>query len=141
MWPAQSSRWLSSVSEACYSIMGQAVCGCLRGHTRSPSGVTTYCQRGPSQIPWETAAFLFIPAIGCRLSAGPPLRQRPVTGSGLFCYLPCLSQFQTWELTRLGVRQTFRTSEGTSYRVLAQGAIFAAVLLCSENNLSPLGQE
>lgn len=45
------------------------------------------------------------------------------------------------ELTRLGLRQTFRTSEGTSYRVLAQGAIFTAVLLCSENNLSPLGQE
>lgn len=44
-----------------------------------------------------------------------------------------------WELTRLGVRQTF--GEGTSYRVLAQGAVFAAVLLCSENNLSPLGQE
>lgn len=45
-----------------------------------------------------------------------------------------------WELTRLGVGQTFRTSEGTSYRVLTQGAIFAAVLLCSENNLSHSGR-
>lgn len=43
-----------------------------------------------------------------------------------------------WGLTRLGVRKTCRTIEGTSDRALAQGAIFPAVLLCSKNNLSPL---
>lgn len=132
MWPAPSSRYLSSVSEPCYH--GTGLRG-LPGHTRSPSGVTTYCQKGPSQIPWATAAFHRLQTQHWPSNESEACRWLwPLLLSSLFEPIPDVGIDQASG----GQEDFIRTSEGTSCRAPAQGAIFPAVLLCSKNTLSPL---
>lgn len=106
--------------------------GSLRSHDRlcvAASGtILGHLQpKGPSRPHGKS------PATGGCPTAGSGRSQRPGTGPRPFGCLLRLSQFQVWGLTRLGI------GEGTGCRTLAQGSLFPAVFLCSENNPGPLG--